>query len=253
MAPEKRRAAILELANQKAELTVEQIADSFGVSRETARRDLAHLDAKGLLRRVHGGALRPQTASEANMTARMEENADVKRRIATAAARLFQENDTLMIDTGSTTAFLAAALANVGRLTVITNSVTVAGKIYAGGQSRVYLIGGEFNGGTGETLGSASLDQISRFRADHAVLTIGAIDPQGGFMDYDLEEAMVARAMIQQSTRVTVVADGSKFGRIAMAKVCEFSQVDRLVTGTAPPDPFLKLLRAAGVELIVAE
>lgn len=196
MAPEKRRAAILQLANQKAELTVDEIADCFGVSKETARRDLTHLDAKGLLRRVHGGALRPQTASEANMVSRMEENADAKRRIAIAAARLFQENDTPMIDTGSTTTFLASALARIGRLTVITNSVTVATQVSASGHSRVYLIGGEYNGGMGETLGSVSLDQIGRFRADYAVLTVGAIDPFGGFMDYDLEEAMVARAMI---------------------------------------------------------
>lgn len=79
---------------------------------------------------------------------------------------------------------------------MITNSVTVATQVSASGHSRVYLIGGEYNGGMGETLGSVSLDQIGRFRADYAVLTVGAIDPFGGFMDYDLEEAMVARAMI---------------------------------------------------------
>ena len=83
-------------------------------------------------------------------------------------------------------------------------------------------------------LGSVALDQIRRYRADWAILTVGAIDPAGGFMDFDVEEAMVARAMIQQCARVTVVADHSKFGRVAMAQVCALEEVARLVTDRLP-------------------
>jgi DeoR/GlpR family transcriptional regulator of sugar metabolism len=253
MIPEQRRGAILELARQNSELKVEDIASRFGVSRETVRRDLAQLDARGLLRRVHGGAHQPQTAAEAPFHKRLIDNADAKERIARTAARLFKDDDTLMIDTGSTTQALAAELAH-RRLMIITNSVGVAQNLYRpGALARVHLVGGEYRGETGEMLGSVALDQIRRFRADQAILTVGAIDAVGGFMDFDVEEAMVARAMIQQSEQVTFIADHSKFGRVAMAQVCALGQAARLVTDRAPDSAMDAALRAAGVEIHIAE
>ncbi len=253
MIPEQRRGAILELARQNSELKVEDIASRFGVSRETVRRDLARLDARGLLRRVHGGAQKPQTAAEAPFHKRLIENAEAKERIARAAARLFQDDDTLMIDAGSTTQALAAELAD-RRLMIITNSVGVAQNLYRpGALARVHLIGGEYRGETGEMLGSVALDQIRRFRADHAILTVGAIDADGGFMDFDVEEAMVARAMIHQSEQVTFIADHSKFGRVAMAQVCALEHAARLVTDRVPDPAMDAALRAAGVEIHIAE
>jgi DeoR family glycerol-3-phosphate regulon repressor len=184
---------------------------------------------------------------------RLVENVDAKRRIARAAARLFEDNDTLMIDTGSTTEALAAELPS-RRLMVITNSVGVARRLHRERTlSRIYLLGGEYRGETGEMLGSVTLDQIGRYRADHAVLTVGAIDAADGFMDFDVEEAMVARAMIRQAERVTVIADHSKFERVAMAKVCSLNAVARLVTDLPPPAPLAEALRAAGVVVHVAE
>jgi DeoR family transcriptional regulator, glycerol-3-phosphate regulon repressor len=253
MIPEQRRGAILEMARQNSELKVEELADRFGVSRETVRRDLARLDARGLLRRVHGGAQRPQTGAEAPFHKRLIENADAKARIARAAAELFQDDDTLMIDTGSTTQAFAESLAE-RRVTVITNSVGVARAIYRpGSRARIHLVGGEYRGETGEMLGSVTLEQIGRYRADHAILTVGAIDPHDGFMDFDVEEAMVARAMIRQSEQVTVIADHSKFGRIAMAQVCPLASVARLVTDLPPQPDMGRALDAAGVELCVAD
>ena len=98
-----------------------------------------------------------------------------------------------------------------------------------------------------------AIDQIAQFRADHAVLTVGGIDVAGGFMDFDVEEAMVARAMIAQVQSVTVVADHSKFGQIAMFKVCDLSAVARLVTDQEPPSPLVEALRISGVEVIVSD
>ena len=155
-------------------MRVDEIAERFGVSRETIRRDLAQLDARQLLRRVHGGAEPPRAGIEAAFSQRLTENADAKARIGKAAAALFEDNDTLMIDTGSTTEAFAAALGARGRFSVVTNSAGVAWHLYnAGSASRIYLIGGEYRGETGETVGSVAIDQVARFRADHAVLTLG--------------------------------------------------------------------------------
>ena len=245
MRPSDRRAAILDFARHTGELRVDEVAERFGVSRETIRRDLADLDARHLLKRVHGGAAR-----ETPFDQRENENAEAKRRIARVAAALFDDGDTLMLDAGSTTEAFAEQLASRRSVTVITNSTGVARRL--GGQAaRLYLVGGEYRGGSGQTVGSVAIDQIARFRADHAVLTVGGIDATGGFMDVDVEEAMVARAMIAQVRTVTVVADYAKFGRIAMFKVCDLPAVARLVTDREPPSPLADALRVGGVKVVV--
>lgn len=253
MSPEERRGAILDLARQKRELTVEEIADQFHVSRETARRDLAYLDDRGLLRRVHGGAMQPKTASESAFRSRLSENADAKRRIANAAARLFEEHDTVMIDSGSTTEALAVALAGANRLTVITNSVRIATLLWGGGANhRIHVLGGEFHGESGQMVGSLCIEQIAGFRADHAVLGVGAIDTMGNLMNFDVEEALIARAMIKYSRRVTVLADHSKFGRVALVKTCTLDDVARVVTDMPLTETIGRMMALNGVEVIIA-
>jgi DeoR family glycerol-3-phosphate regulon repressor len=250
MRPEERRHAILGLAGERNGISVDEIARRFGVSRETARRDLARLDADGLLRRIHGGA---KTGSEAALSLRMAANAAAKARIARAAAQLFEPGDSLLIDAGSTTAFFASALAEAPGMTLITNSLDVASRAASGAtRHRILLLGGDFRAGHSEVAGALAIDQIGRLRADHAVLTVGGVDAQHGIMDFDLEEAMVARAMARQSDRVTVLADASKFGRVALAQVAPLGAVARLVTDAPPPEPLALACRRAGTEVVVA-
>ncbi|MDX7951383.1 DeoR/GlpR family DNA-binding transcription regulator [Lichenihabitans sp. Uapishka_5] len=254
MTPKNRREAILDLARHTRELRVDEIAERFGVSRETVRRDLAELDARQLLRRVHGGAEPARAGIEAPFSQRKAENAGAKATIGRVAAALFEQSDAILIDTGSTTEAFATALAARGRFSIITNSSGVAWNLHnAESPSRVYLLGGEFKGDTGGSVGSVTIDQIGRFRADHAVLTIGGIDGVGGCMDFDVEEAMVARAMIAQAKEVTVIADGSKLGRVAMYQVCDLSAVTRLVTDRKPDQALATALHLSGVEVVLAE
>lgn len=247
-----RREHIIALAKEGSELSIDEIAKHFGVSRETVRRDLSHLEARGLIRRVHGGALPTQTGFEAGFDERLISNAKAKQRIAKLAASLFRENDTLMIDTGTTTSMLAAELAGAPRMTIITNSFGVANRVAAGSSHhRVHVIGGEYRSESQQMIGSVCLEQISRYRADHAVISCGAIDNPGGIMDFDFEEAMVARAMIEQSRCLTMIVDRSKFERVAMAKVCDLAAVDRLITDGTPSDYIAEKIKSNGGEIFV--
>jgi DeoR family glycerol-3-phosphate regulon repressor len=136
---------------------------------------------------------------------------------------------------------------------VITNSVEVAARLWTGtGENAVYLLGGQYHGEVSETLGPIALELIGRFQGDHAVLTIGAVDPEHGFMDYNIEEATVAQAMIRQARSVTVLADRSKLERTALVKVCAAADVARLVTDSDPPEAVRQLLEQAEVEIIIA-
>ena len=174
--------------------------------------------------------------------------------IANRAALLFEPGDSLLIDAGSTTAVFAEALGRAGHFTVITNSIMVAKELWnASRRSDVYLLGGRYSGENHETVGPHAIEEIQRLHADHAVLTIGAIDPTGIFMDYNADEAYVARAMMASARQTTVLADSSKLGRQALFQVCEARQVDRLVTDKAPPLPLGEALRLAGVEVLLTD
>jgi DeoR family glycerol-3-phosphate regulon repressor len=251
--PEERRRRILVAMAGNDQITVNRLAVELGVSKETVRRDLRELAERRLLRKVHGGAVTAQTAQESAFDLREGQHRLEKQRIAERAASLFADGDSLFVDAGTTTAIFAGELAKRSGLTVITNAVDVAARIWHGsGRSRVHLLGGEFRGDPAQSVGPRTIEQIAGFHVDHAVLTIGAVDAHGGFLDFDMDEAKVATAMARRARVVTVLADSSKLGRLALVKVCGLAEVGRLVTDAAPPQPLARALRAAGVEVIVA-
>jgi len=253
MKPEARRERIAHLVREATKIGVDELAALLGISRETVRRDLTLLSEQGLLRKVHGGAVFAQTALESPLGERRAVARAEKMAIGRTAAGLFRNGDSLLIDAGSTTAYFAEALKAAGNFSVITNSTVVAAEMWsATGKAEVYLLGGRYNGEGHEMLGPSVIEQIRRLHADHAVLTIGAIDHSGNFMDYNSDEAFVARAMIESAHYVTVLADSSKLGQRALFEVCKAGQVHRLVTDRAPEDIMNVALQAAGVEVVVA-
>jgi DeoR/GlpR family transcriptional regulator of sugar metabolism len=253
LTPTERRKAILEMSHLGASLAVEEIASRFGVSRETVRRDLARLDDAGSLRRVHGGAVAPRLGNEPPFQERQKLNREAKRRIGLAAAGLFEPGDSVMIDTGSTTEQFATALAAKTDITVITNSNRIATAIAAGpGKNRIFVLGGAFQCDSGQILGSLCIEQLAHFNADHVVLGVGALSADGRVMDYDVEEAALARAMIARAQTVTILADHSKFDRQALITVCQFEAVTRLVTDQPPPDQLAEMLDASQVAVTLA-
>lgn len=243
--------------HERERVTVETLADALKASRETIRRDLAELDRKGRLRKHHGGAGLPdpvlyEPGRESPFQARLIENAAAKRAIGRRAVQLFRPGETLFVDTGTTTLLFAEELAHATGLTVITNSAAIAALAARGPDNTVFLIGGAYRTDGAEAVGPFAVEQLGRFHADHAVLTVGAIG-EVGFLDYDLEEALVARAMVAQARAVTVLADAAKFGQGGLFKVAELDAVGRIVTERAPSGPLAETLRAAGCETLVAD
>lgn len=250
MKPKVRRAEIAQIIGQQGEVSVDGLAARFGVSAETIRRDLARLAESGAVQKVHGGARRLRLHSEGSFQQRLTENADAKHEIARKLPGLVEPGDTIFIDTGSTTLICAEALAEVERLTVITNSVRIAQTFAStGARNTVYLLGGAFSADNGQTVGPLAIEQIGAFQADHAVLTVAALDAGAGAMDSNFDEARVARAMIEHSRNLFVVANAAKFGRKAAFPVCPLSRIDVLVCDREPETELAESLRAAGVEI----
>ncbi|MDQ0137572.1 DeoR family glycerol-3-phosphate regulon repressor [Neorhizobium galegae] len=256
MKPAARREEILRLLDETGEVTVEDLAERFDASRETIRRDLSDLDTGGHIRKFYGGAraliFKDSSLYESEFDARMKERKAEKAAIARQAASLFAEGSVLFIDTGSTTIAFAEALARRRNMTVITNSPQIA-RILAQAEMRhrVYLVGGEVAAEGRETLGAMAVAQIAYFKAEHVVLTVGAITTSA-LMDYDLRETEMARAMIAQAQSVTVLADHDKLGRPAVFEVAVLKEVTRLVTDSPPTLEMATALAAAGVDVILA-
>jgi DeoR/GlpR family transcriptional regulator of sugar metabolism len=250
MKPKQRQSRIMDVVAREGGATVDALAEEFGVSAETIRRDLSHLAMTGALQKVHGGARRLRLHAEGSFQERMGEDAAAKQVIAQKLAALVEPGDTLFMDTGTTTLFCADALAEVERLTVITNSVRVAQTLSRGsGRARVFLLGGEFAADNAQTKGALALDQIDRFQADHAVLAVAAIDPAFGAADADFDEAQIARRMMANAAHVIVVAQAAKLGRKAAHRVCRLDEIDMLVCDKVPDEPFRAALDSARVEI----
>ncbi len=254
MKPSERRVEILNIVRRQKRVYVDELANLLHISRETVRRDLGELERTGKIQKFHGGAELPGVHGEGRFLERLAENVPAKVAIATAALDLISPGETLFIDTGSTTLYFAEQLAGVANLTVVTNSTEIARILGADNHAtQVFLLGGEYHADNRQTVGSMVIKQVGFFRAHHAVLTIGALDSRSGIMDFNINEAQVARAMIQQAESVTVLADVTKFGRIASFGVCGFDRITNLVCDRMPEKSIAASLEEAGVNIVVSQ
>jgi len=248
--PDSRKAAICDFIENSGEASVEILAEKFGASLETIRRDLNALADVGRIRKVHGGAIRISTSKESAFDARAKQNTLAKRLIAEKLVSFVYPGQSLFIDTGTTTLACADVLANIQDLKVITNSLHVAAAILSkGSSSKVTILGGTFRPDNTQTVGAATVAEIGRLWVDHAVLTIGTIDAAGAY-DFSEEEALVARAMCDSAAQLSVVADRSKLNRRSTYKVCDLNQIDRLILDSAPDAAILDAMRAADVDVL---
>lgn len=247
----KRHGAILKLLEAKGSLSVTALSQELGVSAETVRRDIKALVEAGAAVRVHGAVGLAGHLGEAPFDRRMRENASAKRAIARKLAETIADGDSLMLDTGTTTSFLARELLGHRRLTVVTNSSDIARTLATVNGNRVFMAGGELRGDSGAALGASALQFIRPFWVQHAIISAGAVD-ESGIMDFDLHEAEFARAVLACGQRRVVVTDSSKFGRRGFIRVADFDGIDTLFTDQPPPDPIAMRLQSGAVELFLA-
>lgn len=248
----RRHADILRIVREEGTATIAGLADRFGVSQESIRRDVKPLTEIGELVRLHGAVTLPHHAGEAPFQKRLRENAEAKKAIARLVADRIADGDSVMLDTGTTTSVLARALLTRRGLTVVTNSSDIARTLSTVNDNTVYMAGGELRGDNGAAFGASAIEFVSRFRVRHAIISIGALDPVAGAMDYNLQEAEFARIVLACGECSTIVTDHSKFGRLGLVAVCGLDGFDRLVTDVAPTGALLAALAQAGVEIVSA-
>ncbi len=233
---------IRRLANDVA-VRISTLADEFGVTTETVRRDLDELSERGLLARTYGGASVRSVAGEPGVLLRAQEHVIERQRIAAIAVEEVRPGDVLMIDAGSTTAHFAQSLIlQPVEVTVITNSLTVARKLGAAETISVILCPGDVRLTEEGVFGTETVAFLDRYHADIAVLGAGGITPEE-ITDADPQAAAVKRKMMARASRSLLLADHGKFGQTHFATVCAPRDVDVLVTDRSPVPPFDSIWR----------
>lgn len=252
MLAEERRIQLLEWSRKEGRVDAVDAASRLSVAIETVRRDLDTLQRRGLLRRVHGGAIAlNRLPHESSWAERRVSNVDAKERIAELAAQQLPDEGAVFIDGGTTTEMLTPFLRNRPNLLVITNSIPLGNQVADSG-TPVHLLSGRLRPTTLSALGSRTLEDIASFRAQIVMLGSNGVDPQMGFTTSDPEEAAVKRALIAYSQEKIVLADSTKFGAVYPAAFALASDIDRLITDMEAPQAAIDALVEAGVEVVLA-
>lgn len=255
MYAEERQQAIASLVIRQGRASVAELAQAYEVTTETVRRDLAALDKAGLVRRVHGGAVpaRALHLVEQDVSERDTTRADRKDAIAAAAIDFFPlSGSTVLLDAGTTTSRIAAAIPTDRDLVVVTNSVPIAARLSAVPSVALHLLGGRVRGVTQAAVGEATLAVLDSLRVDIAFIGTNGITPRHGLSTPDPDEAAVKRAMVKCANYVVVASDSSKIGREELISFAPISSVDALITDTEITDADRAELTGLGIEIVLA-
>lgn len=252
---EERRRRILDLLATHHRVTVNELATGFGVSAVTVRGDLDVLAEAGHLVRSHGGGLaRLGPQRDLPLTVKETLHRTEKQRIGRAAAALVREGETVLLDSGTTTAEIARHLKarHPGRFTVITNGLNVAAELCDHPHLRLIVVGGILRQISHSMVGPQAEQMLAGLRADRLFLGVDGLDPDVGMTTPDVHEAQLNALMIRVSREVTIVADSSKFSARSMSVIGTLDQVHRVITDTRADVAVVEALRARGIEVMIA-
>jgi DeoR family glycerol-3-phosphate regulon repressor len=247
-----RQTEILEIARAEGRVIVENLAERFGVTVQTIRRDLSELSDAGKLDRVHGGAVMRSGVTNIGYEERRSLNSDAKTAIARACAALIPENSSLFLNIGTTTEAVARELLLHRNLTVITNNMNVANILVANDSFDVIVTGGALRRSDGGLVGDLTTHAIEAFKVDFAIIGTSALDEDGDLLDFDPQEVRASRTIIRQSRKTYLVTDRSKLSRSAPVRIASLSELDGVITDDPLPEGLARKCAEWETEVIVA-
>lgn len=248
-----RQQKILEMLREKTIIKISDIAKTFSVSIETARRDIHALASKNLCKKIYGGAsLISSVPYELSYSSREVINRQEKISIGTKAAELITEDKTIILDVGTTIIELARRIKNKKNITVLTNSLSIINEL-ASTDISLHIMGGKLNSNFLTMTGSFTLSALKHFFVDIAFIGAGGITLEDGVSDYNIEEAQVRRFSIERSNRTVLLVDSSKFENNAFAMVCSLKDIDTIVTDWKINPKIVKSLRDMKIEVLIAD
>lgn len=246
---EQREQHIIDLVRSHGFASIEDLSRRFGLTQQTIRRDINRISGKGLLLRHHGGAGMISSVENVAYPDRKILFLKEKKSIARVVADTIPNKASLFINIGTTTEEVAKALLQHWHLRVITNNLNVAVMLSANESFEIIVVGGRLRNRDRAVTDPLAIETIKQFKVDFGIIGISGIDQDGSLLDFDYQEVRVARAIINNSRRVFLVTDHTKFSRNAVVRLGNISEIDALFTDQPPPEKINDLLQSAGVSL----
>lgn len=247
-----RHQRILGMLKSNQSVAANDLADLLDVSRETVRRDLLELEEKGLIERVHGGAVLPDQQSEPPFNIRRDAQARAKQDIARKAVSLIEPGMSLFIDAGTTTSAFSQILSKISGIMVVTNSIEISQTIKTSEADIDFiLIGGRLSSDVPATYGEVAISDIRRFHLDMAIVSPVALHPDKGAFSYDFSEAEVARTMIEQAQANVFLCDRTKLSKTNRVRICDAETIDILVTDKKAENSETKLFEERRIQVLI--
>jgi DeoR family fructose operon transcriptional repressor len=254
---EERKDRILKILEEYSKITVSELCASFHVSPVTIRNDLRDLSETGKLKRTHGGAIpMGKAAFEPDSNTKEVENIEEKKRIAARAAAMVESDDTIALDTGTTTFELAKCLINKKNLTVVTNDLKIASYLETNmiaSDVTIVVIGGVLRQGFHCTIGPIAVEALNGLNVDKAFMATNAFSLEKGFTTPRIDQGEIKKLFMSISSEIIMLADSSKIGRIAFLKFADLNDVDKLIIDKNISSRMVKSIQEAddNIELLL--
>lgn len=243
---------ILDLARRQGKVSTDSLARAFGVTVQTARRDLTALCDAGHLLRVYGGAVLPSGTRNIGHADRVGLHSEGKERMAAEVARRIPDSASVFLDIGTTLEAVARRLTGHRNLMVITNNLHAGNALADAPGVELILTGGLLRSADGGLVGETTAEFVRQFRPDYALLGASALSRDGDALDYDFREVRVAQTVMGLASRSWLMADHSKFARSAPVRIGRVADFDAFFTDTAPPADVVASCAGTGCEIVIA-
>lgn len=246
-----RQEEIMTILRERKSATVQELSALLFASGSTIRRDLTELEKLGLIRRSHGGAVLFEGGDEPSALIREQQNPREKKRAAEAAFPLIQSGSSIFLDSSSTCGMLVPLLSRLNDLTVITNGLKNALLLAEYPNIRVNMVCGSIKPGSNSAVGSEAMDYLSGISPDYAVISCSGLD-ENGFTESGFEHCSIKKRMLAAARTRIVLCDNSKFGRVCLARLGDFSAADHLAVDRLPPAEICAAAEKAGCAIVLS-
>lgn len=249
-----RRNLILEQLQEEKRVVVSELSQKFGVSEETIRRDLDKLDRDGLAVKSYGGAvINENTSIDMPFNVRKKRNVTGKQKMAEIIAGLIEDGDHITLDASTTAIFIAKAIKQKQRLTVLTNSIEVIIELSDVSEWNIISSGGKLKEGYLALVGTNTIEVFSSYNVEKAIISGKGFDMAKGLTDSSDEFAKPKQMMLKSARKKIIAVDRTKFDTVAFSKIADLNDIDIVVTDEKPSEGWIKLLRENGIECLYPE
>lgn len=251
---EERKMKIIEYVQEYSRASVQELSQYFQVSEATIRRDLKDLEKAKLLKRTHGGVVSNQLVNfEPTILEKQDKFRSQKEAIAKKAVELIEDGDTILLDSGTTTFHMAKELGQFNKLTIVTNSLSIAQELVDFQGVDVLIIGGDLRHKTLALVGPIAEKVLSMVRVDKAFIATNGLDLKEGLTTPNLTEAATKKKMVEVAKQVNLLVDHSKVGKVTFAKFARLDEIDQCITDSNVPEGVVKEMEKQGIKVYVVK